>query len=266
MSGLASGIGKAFSALGNAATRVASSVLGVGAATTTAGIATGAGSMASGGFGGFLSRLTGGGVMGNIVSGAIRQAGYGAVLGGITGMVTGQGFGKGALMGAAGGALTGGLMAGLRPQPTGTLQADTPTGLAPSGRSMTSPDPSIPTGGPYMMTQSGQAASAAARTATASSTVPQSSGGGFLNFINSETGGGLLAGLGKGASDYFTMKSKIDAEKDMQERELGYLRDKDQRIQDSYSVSDNAFATPPGTKRMRYDYDPAQGKIVMVSA
>lgn len=265
MSGLVSGIGKVFSTVGNAATRVASSVLGVGAATQTAAVATGAGSMASGGLNGFLSNLTGGGVLGNVVSGAIKQAGYGALLGGIVGAVTGQGFGKGALMGAAGGALTGGLMAGMRTQPTGTISADTPTGLSPTGS--TNPgglDPSIPTGGSYLVTGPGQAAATAAKTAASTSTVPASSAGGFPSFLNSETGGGLLAGLGKGASDYFTMKTKIDAEKDMQERELGYLRDKDQRIQDSYSVADSSFAAPPG--KMRYEYDPKQGKIVMVGA
>lgn len=266
MSGLVSSIGKTFQAIGSAATRVASSVLGVGAVTTTAGIASNAGSMASGGLNGFLSRLTGGGVLGNVISGAIKQAGYGAVLGGVVGMVTGQGFGKGALMGAAGGALTGGLMAGLSPQPTGTLQASTPTGLAPSGATAgisASGVGSTNLGGSSLVTGPGQAAAAAARTAATTSTVP-SSGGGLMRFLNSETGGGLIAGLGKGAADYFTMKSKIDAEKAMQERELGYLEDKDKRIQDSYSVADSSFAAPP--KQMRYEYDPQKGKIVMVGA
>lgn len=264
MSGLVSGIGKIFQTVGSAATRVASSVLGVGAVTQTAGVAAGAGSMASGGLNGFLSKLTGGGVLGNIVSGAIKQAGYGAVLGGIAGMVTGQGFGKGALMGAAGGALTGGLMAGLTPQPTGSLSANTPTGLIPTGSTsgITATGSGSANLGPQMMTAPGQAAAAAAQGASATSTVQ---GGGLMSYFkNPETLGAALGGLGQGAGAYFSAKMTSDAQKELQKNELDYLRDKDQRIQDSYTVADSAFAAAPG-KKMRYDYDPKQGKIVMVA-
>lgn len=287
MSGLVSGIGKVFSTVGNAVTRVASSVIGVGAAATTAAVATGAGSMASGGLNGVVSGLTGGGVLGNVITGAIKTAGYGALIGGVVGMVTGQGFGKGALMGAAGGALTGGLMAGMggmRTTPTGLVTADTPTGMSPTGSTINTsagvPNPSIPTGGSYVASAPGAAAAASAATAAAT---PTTAGNGFLNFLNSEAGGGLLAGLGKGAADYMAARQQaqvqrenIAAQKEMQQTELNYLRNKDQRLQDSYEVADSAFAAPPaggnsggapgGSTKMRYEYDPAQGKIVMMGA
>ena len=64
-----------------------------------------------------VSKLGITGKIGNILSGAIVQAGRGALMGGITGAVTGQGFMRGAAAGAAIGAVTGGVTGGF--QPTG---------------------------------------------------------------------------------------------------------------------------------------------------
>ena len=277
MSGVVSGIGKVFSAVGNAAARVGQAVMGVGATTFTAGAAAGAAPMAAGGFNGVLQGLTGGGVMGNILTGAIKQAGYGALIGGVIGAVTGQGFGKGALIGGLGGAITGGLSgsglfsaAGIDPTKTGSTTAipsETPTGFAPTG--VTDPASArvaAAHGTPTIYTPEGGAAAAAAPAAQG--------GGGFGQFLRSEAGGGLIAGLGKGIGDYATAKMAAGE----REKDREFLREKDQRLQDSYNVDPDALhgAAPSDTtsrptpaqkySRFRYEYSPQAKRIVRVPA
>ncbi|HKZ07108.1 MAG TPA: hypothetical protein VJU81_16710 [Methylomirabilota bacterium] len=227
--------------------------------------------MASGGLSGIVSSFTGGGVLGNILTGAITQAGYGALMGGAIGAMTGAGFGKGALMGAAAGGISGGLFgaAGLNPDPltwgagdgTGVVAANTPTGMAPTGTT-------------DIATQRvSQAFSNGASPAPAPAA--PTGGGGFAQFMNSETGGGLLAGLGKGLGSYM----EAQAAKEAAQADRDFLRDKEQRLQDSYNVDPSALHSAPedvsGTgrpvpaqkyARKRYEYVPEEGRIMLVQA
>lgn len=286
MSGLASGIGKVFSTVGKAAARVSQAVLGVGATTFTAGAASGAAPMATGGFGGVLQSLTGGGVLGNVLTGAIKQAGYGALIGGAIGAMTGQGFGKGAMIGGLGGAVSGGLMsaAGIgmtpaTPSGAGTVPADTPTGFAPTG----STDPASARvaaahGTPTIYTPDGgmDVAGAGAPAAAPAS----GGGGGFGQFLQSEAGGSLIAGIGKGMGDYALAKMKMGEN----QKDRDFERDREQRLQDSYDVDPAALhgAAPvddtqrptPAEKynrqgsvgKFRYEYSPEARRIVRVPA
>ncbi|GAA4108919.1 hypothetical protein ACFFTN_01500 [Aminobacter aganoensis] len=109
-------------------------------------------------------------------------------------------------------------------------------------------------------------------------------GGGLLDFLKSETGAGLISGIGGGLME----KAKLDAYSEEQEKDRGFLRAKEQRITDSYNVPDAAFAgntTPPpaatapqqpaaqampgapkaASQRFRYDYDPQSKRIVRVA-
>lgn len=280
MSGIASGIGKVFSTVGSAVARVGKAVTGVGATTFTAGAASAAPSMATGGLSGIVSSFTGGGVLGNIITGAVTQAGYGALIGGAVGAMTGQGFGKGALMGGLGGAVTGGLFgaAGVNPDPltkgfgqanqSGVVPVEgTATGAAPTGATASAP----------LDVASGRVAQAhgdiTGSVAAPAAAAPAASGGGFGSFLKSEAGGGLLAGVGKGLGAYMDAQNRSEeAEKDRD-----FLRDKEQRLQDSYKVdpsalhgtmSDTTARPTPAEKysRSRYEYDPAQGRIVQVPA
>lgn len=286
MSGLVSGITKTFQAVGSAVARVGKAVTGVGATTFTAGAASAAPSMATGGLSGIVSKFTGGGVLGNIITGAVTQAGYGALAGGAIGALTGQGFGKGAMMGGLGGAVTGGLMgaAGVNPDPltkgfgqsqqSGIVSAEgTATGAAPTGATSSSAVD-------YPSSRVAQAhggditGSVTPSAAPATVTAPAASGGGLSRFLSSEAGGGLIAGVGKGLGAYMDAKNRSEeAEKDRK-----FLRDKEQRLQDSYSVDPSALhdAAPADTTarptpavkygRTRYEYDPSVGRIVSVPA
>jgi len=286
MSGIASGIGKVFSAVGSAAARVGSAFTGVGATTFTAGAAAAAPSMATGGLSGIVSSFTGGGVLGNIITGAVTQAGYGALIGGAVGAMTGQGFGKGALMGGLGGAVTGGLFgaAGVNPDPltkgfgqsqqSGVVPVEgTATGAAPTGSTASAPLD-------YPSSRVAQAngditgSVTPAASAVAAAPAAASGGGGLGKFLSSEAGGGLIAGVGRGLGAYMDSKQRAEeAEKDRQ-----FLRDKEQRLQDSYSVDPSALNGPVAVDttarptpaqaygRTRYEYDPAQGRIVSVPA
>lgn len=272
MSGVASGIGKVFSAVGNAAARVGTAVKGVAATVFTAGAASGAGPMASGGLSGVVSNFTGGGVLGNILTGAITQAGYGALIGGAIGAATGTGFGKGALMGAAAGGVSGGLMgaAGMNVDPLatgGVVPGDSPTGMLPTGTTAA---------GDVATQRVGQAFSNGVGEAIpVSPASPVATGGGFGQFMNSETAGGLLSGLGKGYGSYM----EAEATKEAAQADRDFLRDKEQRMQDSYNVDPSALHQAPadvtGTgrpvpaqkyARKRYEYVPEQGRIMLVEA
>ena len=84
--------------------------------------------------GGFVSKLGITGKLGNVLSGAIVQAGRGALIGGITGAVTGQGLMKGATAGAAIGAVTGGITGFLQtPAIAGAQEGAKKTGSALMG-------------------------------------------------------------------------------------------------------------------------------------
>lgn len=256
MSGVASAIGKIFSTVGSAAARVSSSVAGIGATVFTAGAAGGAGSMASGGLNGIVQNVAGNGVMSNVLSGAMKQAGYGALTGAIGSAVGGGSPLKGALAGGAGGLVVGGLsgftgLAGGKTVATATndspkfgqsvVTAETPTGLAPSGM-----------GG---------------RLSTAPAT-----GGGMSGFLNSSAAGKLVEGIGNGFSQ--SMQARALARENQRQRD--FTTAQQQKISDSYSVDPNAYraqdggasvgAAPQGSGVTRYRYDTDLKKIVREAA
>ena len=116
MSGVVKSAKKVFKKVGKAVKKVLPIALGVGAVVFTAGAALGVGSMA-GGWGAAVGKLTSGigmsGTLGNIVTGAVTQAGYGAAMGAATSAITGGDIGDGAFYGAAAGTATGGVSGAL---------------------------------------------------------------------------------------------------------------------------------------------------------
>lgn len=218
MSGIVSGIGKAFTSVVSGVAKVGKAILGVGASVFTGGAASGAG--------GIGSIASGGGVLGNIFSGAAKMAG--------------NLFAPPGMAQAAGGLFS---SAGLAP-------AATATGLSPLGKA----------------------------------------GGGLFDFLKSETGAGLISGIGSGLME----KAKMDFQADETQKDRQFLYDKENRLRRSYDVPDTAFAgnsaapeitsapvaqpaptptTPalggpapkPASQRFRYDYDTQSKRIVRVA-
>ena len=250
MSGIISGIAKVFTSVASGVAKIGGAVKGVGATLFTSGAASG------GAIGGVIKSVTGTGVLGNILTGAVKQAGIGALIGGAIGAATGQGFGKGALYGGLGGAVTGGLSGAGLFSSAGVVPGDTATGVTPTGSSA----------------GSGAAAAAATPAAPAAQT-----GNGLGSFLNSETGGSLVAGLGEGLMSYAQGKADTQAREDDRQ----FLRDKEQRLTDSYNVAPEALpgggtmAALPTTQRptpaqkferRRYQYNPESKQIESVSA
>lgn len=253
MSGIVSGIGKVFTSVASGVAKVGKAVLGVGASLFTGGAASG------GAIGNVINSVSGGGVLGNVLTGAIKQAGIGALIGGAVGAMTGAGFGKGAMWGALGGAATGALSGSGLFTAAGVTPADTPTGFAPTGRAAT--------GG----IGSDTVAAAAAPAATTGG------GTGLMSFLNTEAGGGLVAGLGEGLMSYAQQKS----EEEERQKDRDFLRAKEERLTRSYDVAPEALpgggtmAALPDTQRpspaqkyerRRYVYNPGSKSIEMVPA
>lgn len=263
MSGLVSGISKVFTSVASSVVNVGKAILGVGATTMTAGAASGAGSILGGGLNSVIGSITGGGVLANVLTGAIRQAAIGSLVGGAIGAITGAGFGKGALYGGLGGAALGGIqgLGGGLYSSTGLVPANTPSGMTPTGSAAATAAPSLP-------------AAAAAPAAAAPS-------GGFASFLGSESGGALLSGLGQGVSAY--AQARMEAAE--REKDRDFLREKQETLTRSYDLPDTVMPgnnpgggmapttlTPSGapkpkaSTRWRYQYDPSAGNVVRVPA
>lgn len=302
MSGIVSGITKTFQSVGSAVARVGSAVSAVGAATFTAGAATGAKSLASGGLSGVASSM-GGSVLGNVLTGAIKQAAVGAIIGGGISALTGNGFGKGALVGGLGGAVTGGLTGyassgnGLLPAgtngaatDTGLAAADTATGVSPTGVTQSAPissrfgeNVSAANGRTGLLSGLNDQTAALTAGAGGAAAAPAAAagGGGLLGFLGTETGGNVISGLGQGALAYYQNQSAEKARK-MQAEEYDKGRaaelEKEMRIRNSYNMSPAAYesAAPVDTTvrptpaqaygRTRYSYDPEAGRVISVPA
>lgn len=148
MSGAVRSVTKVFKKVVKTTAKVLPVALGVGALVFTAGAALNVPGMA-GGWGEAMSKLTSAmgatGVLGNVLTGALTQAGYGAVLGGAGGAVFSddplKGALKGAQIGAGTGAITGGVMGGL------DFETDPIKGFLPSGDKMTRADSAAMLGG-----------------------------------------------------------------------------------------------------------------------
>ena len=130
----------------------------------------------------FASKIGLGGKMGNIVAGAITQAGTGAWVGGAISAASGQGFMKGAALGAAGGAVVGGAAGAIRPVAASGVKGLERFGAGPPA----------------------QAGGGAATTATASPAVAAAGGGKSLfsriasGVVGSGGIGPIVQGIGAG--------------------------------------------------------------------
>ena len=292
MSGLVSGITKVFSSMGTGAATLGSAVRGAGASLFTAGAATGTGLAGAAQGGGALSGLLGGGsVLGNVLGGAIKQGLSSGLIGGAVGALTGKGFGEGfkqgGLIGAIGGSL-GGLFS-----PT-TAAAASPTGLDPMTTGSTAASSGAGAGAGFgagsmpaaraadLASVPGYAASGGGGGAASPSTVPvvgtgataatEASGGwkGLGNFLNSNAGASMIGGIGTALGE----ERQYELISQMKEDDRKFLRDKEQRLQDSYVGSDQAVAgatpsAPDQTRRptpaARWAYNPQTGMIDMTA-
>lgn len=120
MSGVVKSVGKVFKKVAKTVVKVAPMAIAVGAIALTGGAALGlAPAMAAGGWGGMAAtigaKLGGTGMLGSVMTGAITQAGYGALAGGAMSLVQGEnimeGASEGAMLGAASGGISGGFKA-----------------------------------------------------------------------------------------------------------------------------------------------------------
>ena len=160
---------------------------------------------------------------------------------------------------------------------TGSIPADTPTGFAPTGSTdyasarVAAAHGDIPT----IYTPEGGFADVQ----TTGAVSPGSSGGGgFGQFLRSQAGGQMLAGLGSGLLTGMAKKQEIEAYEREHNAQRQFEREKEQRIQDSYNVDPDAMFKPlgpdnsnrptPGEKygRFRYEYSPEAKRLVRVPA
>lgn len=176
-------IKKVFKRVVKAARIIVPLVLAAAAIYFTAGAALGV----TGTAGGWLSSNLGlSGTLGGIVSGAVNQAGYGALLGGGISAVTGGNVGKGLLTGAVAGAVTGGI--------TGAIQA--PVSAASSGATGAT--------GPGTPATSATPSGTVAQATSAPSNLVPSQGPTGVPVTSSQTTG-LLSGAGKFITDNQTL-------------------------------------------------------------
>lgn len=288
--GLFSGLKKVFKKVTKVLVKVAPIALLAGAAIFTGGAALGLAPFA-GGWGaaaaGFASNLGLTGTLGSVVTGAVTQAGYGALIGGGLSAATGGSFIKGAQLGALTGTVTGGLTGGFNALSAAPQFAD----HAPTGFSSFNPSTSVsPISGPGVAdltlpvnpAAASSAASSAAPAATgfgsaqapsgfmggSSAAAPAaSSATGFGSFLDKEVVGRTLAGLGQG---YLQGQAAKD-EQDLQIR----LRDERQA---SYDIDPSVMQQAPtdtaprptpreayGARRAavtsRYAYNPETNRI-----
>lgn len=253
MSSVIKGAKKVFKKVGKVVKKVAPIVLAAAAIYFTAGAALGVAG-AAGGWGAAAGALTSKigltGTLAKVVTGAVTQAGYGAVIGGVTSAVTGGDIAEGALYGAAGGAVTGGITGGLGINPD-PLAAGGPA----AGGSNLPVDPTFaPTGGP-----------AAVSTAAAPAAAPSGPGffdkGGWLE-RNQELAGGVISGVGKGLLTGMTARDGAEAQED-----------RDRRIAGNYALpAQNGLLRPASTRRasaspafdFEYRFNPRSGQIEKV--
>lgn len=240
MSGLARGVKKVFSKVGNIVKKVALPVLAAGAIVFTGGAALGLAPLA-GGFGGAVASGLGAlglsttGTLGSVLTGAVTQAGYGAAIGGIGSKLMGGSFSDGAAMGGLAGAVTGGLGGMMAAPASGAVTASgrtAPTVGGLAGRTGVTPAIANPAavGGPA--------------TAGAASTGPAGLLGGFGKFLSSPVAGQMLAGAGQGILEGKALQ-------DAQRARDKYARDDQKRVTASYDVEPGTYdeAEPDKTRR-----------------
>jgi hypothetical protein len=239
MSGVISGIAKIFKPIVSVATKIIKPIAAVGATLFTGGAALGAGPAIGGGLGGILSL---GGTLANIAGTAFGRAGW-----------QGAGAQGSGTATAWGGQDVGG---GGSP-PRGLMSGTVGNGLGEGSSSYDG-------GG---MSFSGNYAEGVGDVTQQNITTPTTGGGLF----GSVQGGSMLAGLGGGLSQWMQsrqeqrmMEAQLKSREKIAQNELDFMRDKEERVRDSYRVAPSAHESAP--QRVRYQYDRESGRVVPVSA
>lgn len=281
--GLFKKIGKAFKKVAKFALKVAPYVLLAGAAIFTGGAALGLPAFA-GGWGAaaasFTQTLGLSGTLGSVVTGAVTNAGYGALLGAGGAALTGQSITKGAQLGAAAGAVGGGIsgFAAAPVPPAGDLSGGVPMAASPNTGTGFSFDTArsvidapaagagtTPAAGAAPTAVTGNPAAAGAATATPGSAPGVASPGtGFGSFLkdNQTLLGNAIAGFGQAYLEGKAEEDRID------------------RYRENYDVDPSVYTQPVGEgpdrptpreaygdrrrskKRRRWVYDRNSNEIV----
>lgn len=293
MSGVVKGVKKTFKKVANVAKKVAPFVLAAAAVYFTAGAALGATAGWGATVGGMTQSLGLTGTLGNIVTGAATQAGYGAAIGAATSAITGGDMADGALYGALGGAVTGGVTGGLgiNPDPL-AASGEAASGAGSATPSMSTVSSPSVTGAPgigdvgdgLMQTTSGIAPRAPVGSA------PAAAGGGstFDNLLgkggwverNGELVGGVVKGVGQGVLSGLGDQADIEAaEKRRRQTQDNYrvgttgLLPGANTAEAPYEASGNpspaskyptTIRAPQGRAMMRYVYDRDSGSMKLV--
>jgi len=273
VSSIFKGVRKIFKKVFKVVKKVALVAIAVAAIVFTGGAALGLAGVMGGGWAAAAATvgttIGGSGLLGTVLTGAITQAGTGALIGGAISAATGGSISKGMLRGAAAGAVTGGVMGGVGH----VRNASGVEGYGPITEGSVTTTPLPETAGVNYGAGTGQAVDAAGNVIPAAT-----QGKGLLrgvgSFIkdNPEIAGGIITGIGQG----LLSGSEADAEKDL-------LRERYRLTAANYEGSDpgatyRGFA--PGTSGVSpterfdsrnygswsYEYDPKQGKIVKVPA
>ena len=165
--------------------------------------------------GGLVSKLGITGKMGNIVAGAIVQAGRGALVGGALGAVTGQGFYKGAGLGALTGAALGGVAGAFQPvlaSGASTL-SNTASGAATPGVGAGGTIPAGQLAGEVLQTSAPSSLSS-----SFSAAAPSLSFGGVWDKVIGSGGlGPIIQGIGGGISQGLQSRSGEQRDKEVRE-------------------------------------------------
>jgi len=252
MSGVAKAVGKVFKKVTKVVKKVAPVVLAGAAIYFTAGAALGAAPLWGTAASQLVSQMGAQGVVANVLSGAVTQAGYGAATGGLVSAISGgditKGVRRGALIGAATGGATGGL--GLRTDP---LSAQS----APQGASTGQAGAEVMAGTGDVARASAPAGVGAGAGAGGSSSAPGLFGqGGWLE-RNQQLVGTTVSGLGQG------LAARAESA-DLTEREAARRRWIERNYGGGATPGYRPIANSADRFRGQYVYDPQQKRIVFV--
>ncbi|KKK82875.1 hypothetical protein LCGC14_2799040, partial [marine sediment metagenome] len=213
MSSIFKGVRKIFKKVFKVVKKVALVAIAVAAIVFTGGAALGLAGVMGGGWAAAAATvgttIGGSGLLGTVLTGAITQAGTGALIGGAISAATGGSISKGMMRGAAAGAVTGGVMGGVGH----VRNASGVEGYGPITEGGVTTTPLPETAGVNYGAGTGQAIDAAGNV------IPPTGGGGrgllrgIGSFIkdNPEISGGIITGIGQG----LLSGSEADAEKDL---------------------------------------------------
>lgn len=281
MSKVVKGVKKVFKKVAKVVKKVAPIVLAVGAVVFTGGAALGLAGAAGAGWGAaaaqVASTLGATGTLGSVITGAITQAGYGAVAGGVLAELSGGDFADGMKRGALAGAVSGGVMGGLgmNTDPLSSMNKGT-AGPAAAGQpgqagagGMTASQEAAAGGVKYSL-EEGLKANTVPTAGGASRVGGLFKSGGWLE-RNQDLAGNVIKGLGQG----LVASSDADA---LAERD----KFRQKMIQQNYEGIDpgrnyiqaapNPMAQRPGEKYdqrvftdYEYRYNPEKGRIERVA-